>query len=64
MARNKNAIDDIVEAEIIEDEEEMRDTALDLTSGVIVTTTIMLVGALLMVLFAMDKYFDIGPFAG
>lgn len=44
-------------------EAEDLDNARDLTSGLVITTTLTLLGALVVMLYAMNTYFAIGPFA-
>ena len=45
-------------------EEEESDNARELTSGIVITTTVLLLGAMLVMFVALNKYFAVGPFAG
>ena len=46
------------------DAPEARDNAVDLTSGLVLTTTLLLVAALFVVFKALQVYFNHGPLAG
>ncbi len=48
----------------LDPEQDESDTARDLTSGIVITTTILLLGAMLVMFMALNKYFAVGPFAG
>ena len=52
------------EFEDVEVAAEDMDNARDLTGGLVLTTTLTLLGALVVMLMAMDKFFALGPFAG
>lgn len=45
-------------------EAEDMDNAKDLTGGLVFATTFALVGGLVVMLMALNKFFAIGPFAG
>ncbi len=45
-------------------DQEESDNARDLTSGIVITTTVLLLGAMLVMFMALNKYFAVGPFAG
>ena len=54
-------MEDIQDIEIVEEDV---DNARDLTSGVVITPTVVLIMAIVPVLMALGDLYEIGPFSG